>query len=111
MRIESGTKNNKTSQPLRGSRGTMALVMGLLGLLVCQLFSPAAWYVGHRELRAARSGESTSGDVGIAKAGMILGVIGTVLLALGFVALGFVWYYWESFFRWITSHVIMHRFL
>ena len=65
-----------------GSPSTRVLVLSILGLIVCQLFSPVAWYVGHQELKAIRSGRSPSSDEGIAKVGMVLGIVGTSLSVL-----------------------------
>ena len=75
-----------------GSPSTRVLVLSILGLIVCQLFSPVAWYVGHQELTAIRSGRSPSSDEGIAKVGMVLGIVGTILLIVGLVVTGFLLY-------------------
>jgi hypothetical protein len=104
---------NPRSERRYGSRSTMALVLGMLGLVVCQLFSPLAWYFGYQELKAIRSGRSTSSDEGIAKVAMILGMIGTILLMAGLVALLFVWYHWDAVLEEIAPYVltgITHRF-
>ena len=75
------------SQPMappapKSSRATTSLVLGILGFLCCQLCAPFAWYMGKQELAAIRAGTSPASGEGSAKAGMILGIIGTVLLIL-----------------------------
>jgi hypothetical protein len=72
----------------------MALVLGIIGLVgsvgacccclswLLGLCAPAGWYLGSQELRAIRAGLSPSSGEGSARAGMICGIIGTVLLAL-----------------------------
>ena len=74
-------------------RATTALVLGIIGLaggLACGLpilLSPAAWVVGHRARKEIRSAPTQWGGESRASAGMILGIIGTVLLVLGVLAL------------------------
>jgi hypothetical protein len=70
----------------------LALGLGLgavVGALLCGvplLLSPFAWAIGHRARKEIReSGGQYDGD-GMAQTGMILGIIGTVLLALVIVA-------------------------
>lgn len=71
-------------QPRPQAEGaTTALVLGLLGLLLCQVLSPFAWMQGNKALqRIAESNGGLEGE-GMAKAGQILGIIGTILLGLG----------------------------
>ncbi|MGN6783351.1 MAG: DUF4190 domain-containing protein [Marmoricola sp.] len=63
---------------------------GLVGGFLCGiplLLSPFAWALGHRARRDIRdSGGRVDGD-GMALAGMILGIVGSALLALGVLAL------------------------
>ena len=67
--------------------GIVGLVGGL-GSCCCCLFlvlavcAPIAWYLGRQELRAIREGRAPSAGEGAAQAGMVCGIIGTVLLAL-----------------------------
>ncbi|MEO8503316.1 MAG: DUF4190 domain-containing protein [Acidobacteriota bacterium] len=64
------------------SRSTTALVLGIIGILCCQLCGPFAWWIGKQELDAIRAGNVAASNEGMAKAGMILGIVGTVLLGL-----------------------------
>lgn len=67
------------------SNAVLALVLGIVSLLVCQIVGPAAVIVGQRARREiARTGEQ--GD-GMALAGVITGAIASAMLALGILAL------------------------
>ena len=70
--------------------GIIGLVVLPLALLCCPLFgvllgpfSVAAWIVGRGDLRAMRDGQMDPNGHGMTQAGMILGIIGTVLMGLG----------------------------
>lgn len=69
--------------PYRKSQATTTLVLGILGIVCCGVLAPIAWYLGKQELDAIRRGELPPAGEGSAKAGMILGIIGTILLGLG----------------------------
>lgn len=60
-----------------------ALVLGILGIVCCGLLAPIAWYLGSQEQKAIREGRSPAAGEGLAKAAVILGMIGTILLVLG----------------------------
>lgn len=62
-------------------QATTALVLGILGIVCCGLLAPIAWYMGSKEMKAIAAGQASKAGEGLAKAGMILGIIGTVLLA------------------------------
>lgn len=74
------------------SQATTVLVLGILGVVVCGILAPIAWSMGNKELEAIDSGRRPPENRGTANAGRILGIIGTVLLAIGiiFVVLAFV---------------------
>lgn len=69
--------------PASSNRPTIALVLGILGVVCCGLLAPVAWIMGSSELKSIRAGSSPASGEGLAKAGMILGIIGTVLLLFG----------------------------
>ena len=68
--------------PASNNRPTIILVLGILGIVCCGLLAPVAWFMGSAELKSIRSGSSPAAGEGLAKAGMILGIIGSVLLIL-----------------------------
>jgi hypothetical protein len=65
------------------SRATTSLILGILGFVCCQLCAPFAWYMGSQETKAIKAGQSPAAGQGLATAGMILGIIGTILLVFG----------------------------
>ena len=79
-------------------QSTMALVLGLVGLIggfflcgVAWIVSPFAWAVGSSALKEIRASQGQMGGEGKAQAGMVLGIIGTVFLILALlVVIGFV---------------------
>jgi hypothetical protein len=70
--------------PPQGSstQATTALVLGILSLVCCGILGPFAWYLGSQELKAIAAGSSPAAGEGLAKIGMILGILGTVYLCL-----------------------------
>ena len=72
-----------TYQKSTSSNATTALVLGILGFVCCQLAAPFAWKIGHDEVRLIDSGQGNPADRGFAMAGKILGIIGSVILAIG----------------------------
>jgi hypothetical protein len=71
------------------SQATTVLVLGILGLVVCQVLGPFAWVMGNNELAAIDAGRRPPENRGTANAGRILGIISTVFLAIGLVVLFF----------------------
>ncbi len=74
-------------------QSTLALVLGLVslvgGLFVCGLpllVSPFAWAIGRSSLKDIRESQGRLSGESNARAGMIMGIIGTVLLILAIVA-------------------------
>lgn len=68
------------------SQATTILVLGIIGIVLCQILGPIAWVMGNNELAAIDAGRRAPENRGTANAGRILGIIGTVLLALGIIA-------------------------
>ncbi|HUG32335.1 MAG TPA: DUF4190 domain-containing protein [Acidimicrobiia bacterium] len=64
------------------SQATTILVLGILGLIICQFLAPVAWVMGNNELQAIDAGRRNPENRGTANAGRILGIIGTVLMAI-----------------------------
>jgi hypothetical protein len=67
------------------SQATTVLVLGIIAIVVCQLLGPVAWVMGNNELAAIDSGRRPPENRGTANAGRILGIISTVLLAVGII--------------------------
>lgn len=70
-----------------------AMLLGVLGLVlglscgVGLLASPFGWWIGSRTLREIRESPGRYSGEGLARAGQVTGIIGTILLALGIAAL------------------------
>lgn len=69
------------------SQATTALVLGILGFVLCGVLAPFAWSMGAKELKAIDDGMRDPANRGTANAGKILGIIGSVFLALAVVAI------------------------
>ena len=73
-------------RPLETVPGAVsALVLGILGLVLCPIFGPFAWSYGAQAEKTASRGRYSG--AGMATAGKILGIIGTVFLAIMIVLL------------------------
>ena len=71
-----------TGQLERG-RGALILVLGILSLIMFGFITGIpAWVMGHTDLRRMREGKMESADEGLTRAGMILGIIGTLISGL-----------------------------
>lgn len=65
-------------------------MLGLLSLTCClSILGPVAFFVGNSSLNRIRASGGTLGGEGLANAGRILGIIGTVILAIGVIVLIF----------------------
>lgn len=62
------------------TQAVASLVLGILQFICCPILAPIAWYLGNQELKAIAAGTSPASGEGIAKAGKILGIIGTVYM-------------------------------
>jgi hypothetical protein len=80
--------------PNHGS-ATTALILGILGLVLCPLvLSIPAWVIGRKAMREIDASQGQLGGRGNAKAGFVLGIIGTawagisLLIVIAVFALG-----------------------
>ncbi|MGB9012505.1 MAG: DUF4190 domain-containing protein [Aeromicrobium sp.] len=68
-------------------RATAALTLGILAVLGVAVLAPLAWYYGVSTLRDIDREPGRWQGRGQAKAGLVMGIIGTVLLVLGIIVL------------------------
>ena len=73
-----------TSAPATGGlephRGTLILVLGILSLTMCSIFTGIpAWIMGKGDLKKIGAGVMDPEGGGMSKAGMICGIIATIL--------------------------------
>lgn len=69
---------------LRPHRGGLILTFGILGVLCCMPFGIVAWVMGAADLKEIRAGRMDPSGQGMTQAGMIIGMIWTVLAGILF---------------------------
>jgi uncharacterized membrane protein YidH (DUF202 family) len=84
-----------TQQPLKPHRGTVILVLGILGIVCCFICGIIAWVMGNNDLRQMAAGTMDRSGEGLTRAGKICGMVGVILaivciaIQLIFMLLGF----------------------
>ena len=73
---------------MKPHRGTVILVLGILGLVVCGPLGIAAWVMGSGDMKEMDAGTMDPAGRGTTQAGKICGIIGTVLFVLSLILLG-----------------------
>lgn len=68
-------------------RATTSLILGILGLVVCLFCAPFAWRIGKQAVTEIDAAGGQLGGRSTAQAGYVLGLIGTVVLAIVVVVL------------------------
>ena len=68
--------------PAASGRAVASLVLGILGIVMMPLLGPVAWYLGHLELEDIRSFRAPRAGEGLARAGWVLGIVGSLPLIL-----------------------------
>ena len=76
--------------PQNAPGAVLALVLGILGILVWPLLGPFAWVYGRRGEQAVDASGRLLAGRGLATTGKVLGIVGTLLIVLLFVALLFL---------------------
>lgn len=64
-------------------QGTLILILGILSIVICQILGPFAWVMGRKALAEIDGSGRTYTNRTMVQAGMICGIIGSVLLILG----------------------------
>ncbi len=73
---------------MKPHRGTLILVLGILGLVICTPLAVVAWVMGSGDLKQIDAGIMDPTGRGLTQAGKICGIIGTVLLIISILAVG-----------------------
>jgi hypothetical protein len=68
---------------MKPHRGTLILVLGILGLVVCGPLGIVAWVMGSGDLKEMDAGTMDPAGRGTTQAGKICGIIATILMILG----------------------------
>ncbi|WP_205473897.1 hypothetical protein [Nocardioides sp. SYSU D00038] len=71
-------------------QATTVLVLGILGLVLCQVLAPFAWVMGNRVVREIDASGGAYAGRGSANAGRICGIVGTVLIGVTVLIFAFV---------------------
>lgn len=66
-------------------QATTVLVLGILGLVLCQVLAPVAWVMGNRVVNEIDAGMGQVGGRSSANAGRICGIVGTIMMIVAFV--------------------------
>lgn len=73
---------------MKPHRGTLILVLGILGFMVCGFVGTAAWIMGNNDLREMDMGYMDPSGRDQTNIGRILGIISTVLAVIAILAAG-----------------------
>jgi hypothetical protein len=71
--------------PANHPRAVLALILGIVGVTVCYIGGPFALVISNTALKEIDASGGTIGGRGMVQAGKILGIIGTIFLALGLI--------------------------
>lgn len=77
-----------TGQAMRPHRGTLILVLGILGLVCCVILGIIAWVMGNTDLREMNMGRMDPSGRGLTQAGKICGMISVILALISIVIWG-----------------------
>jgi hypothetical protein len=64
-------------------KSSTALILGILGIVLCGILAPFAWVIGKRTVNEIDASNGQLGGRGSAQAGYIMGIIGSIWLGLG----------------------------
>lgn len=61
-------------------KGTTILILGIIGIVVCQICAPFAWVMGNRAKKEIDANPGVYSNAGNVNIGRILGMVGTILI-------------------------------
>jgi hypothetical protein len=73
-------------------RGVLILVLGIIGLVACQILGPVAWILGNADMKEIKAGRMDPEGESMTNIGRILGIVATVLLVVSF-CVGIAWFF------------------
>jgi Domain of unknown function (DUF4190) len=73
--------------PPNDSQATLALVLGIISVFCCPILGPVALFIGNASRQRVQASGGTLGGGGLATAGLILGIIGTIFLVFGVITI------------------------
>ncbi|TMC08910.1 MAG: DUF4190 domain-containing protein [Chloroflexi bacterium] len=72
--------------PPNDSQATLSLVLGIISVFCCPILGPVALFIGNASRQRVQASGGTLGGGGLATAGLILGIIGTIFLVFGVIS-------------------------
>lgn len=63
-------------------QGTTVLILGILGIVACQILAPFAWSMGNKALEEVDRDPLRYSNRSLVNTGRILGLVGTVILGI-----------------------------
>ena len=72
-------------QTLRPHRGTLILVLGILGIVCCFICGIIAWVMGSNDLKEMSAGRMDASGQGLTQAGKICGMVSVILQIVVFI--------------------------
>ena len=85
-----GQMGGYAAAPPNDSQATLSLILGILSLVCCPILGPFAFFIGNGSRNRIQASGGMLGGYGLATAGWILGIIGTIYLAVSILG-GIVW--------------------
>jgi len=73
--------------PPNDSQATLSLVLGIISVFCCPILGPVALFIGNASRQRVAASGGTMGGGGLATAGLVLGIIGTVFLVFGVITI------------------------
>jgi len=73
--------------PPNDSQATLSLVLGIISVFCCPILGPVALFIGNASRQRVQASGGTLGGGGLATAGLILGIIGTIFLVFGVISI------------------------
>ncbi len=71
--------------PVKPHRGTLVLVLGILGIALCMPLGIVAWVLANSDLKEMAAGLMDRSGEGLTKVGKICGIISVILACIGLV--------------------------
>ena len=73
---------------MKPHRGTLILILGILGIIMCQPLGIVAWIMGNKDLKEIAAGTMDPEGKSLTQWGKILGIVAVVLLIIGILIFG-----------------------
>jgi hypothetical protein len=93
---------------MKPHRGTLILILGILGLVVCGPLGIAAWVMGSSDLKEIDAGTMDPAGRGTTNAGKICGIIATILIIISIIV-GILFVAFAAFFHTVHGPITPMR--